>query len=133
MAMALKILLAALSLSLQQAYAIPFSQYILAPSTRTVLPTAVFQSNGTVSSPESLLANATSSSGGLVLTGNAAVAYDFGINVGRLPARCVPVPHHRTQHYRRERERERDDLGPVRELHRHAELYGPKELHGVFP
>lgn len=59
------------------ALAIPYEQYILAPKSRTVLPVSVHSSNGSVTNPESL----TSSNGSSIFTGDAATAYDFGINI----------------------------------------------------
>jgi hypothetical protein len=57
--------------------AIPYQEYILAPSSRTLYPVSVHNTNGSVTSPESL----TSSSGSSLFTNDAATAYDFGINI----------------------------------------------------
>jgi hypothetical protein len=62
------------------AIAIPYEQYILAPKSRTVLPVSVHSSNGSVTNPESL----TKPNGSSVFTGEAATAYDFGINIAGL-------------------------------------------------
>jgi hypothetical protein len=60
--------------------AIPYQDYILAPSSRTLYPVSVHSTNGSVTSPESL----TSSSGNSLFTNDAATAYDFGINIAGL-------------------------------------------------
>lgn len=57
--------------------AIPYDEYILAPRSRTVHPVSVHNTNGSVSSPESL----TKSNGSSTFDGSAATAYDFGINI----------------------------------------------------
>jgi len=59
---------------------IPYSQYILAPKSRTLHPVSVHSTNGSVTHPESL----TSANGSSVFTGEAATAYDFGINIAGL-------------------------------------------------
>lgn len=58
-------------------FAIPYAEYILAPSSRTLHPLSVHSSNGSVSNAESL----TSSSGSAVFEDDAATAYDFGNNI----------------------------------------------------
>ena len=56
----------------------PYSQYILTPSTRTLLPISVYNVNGTVNDVASL----TSSSGsGTTFHDSSAVTYDFGKNI----------------------------------------------------
>lgn len=62
------------------ALAIPYSEYILAPSSRVLYPVSVHSSNGSVDRAESL----TSSSGNAVFDGDAATAYDFGKNIAGL-------------------------------------------------
>lgn len=62
---------------LQGASAIPYSEYILAPTSRTIYPVSVHSSNGSVSNAESL----TSSSGNAVFQDDSATAYDFGKNI----------------------------------------------------
>ncbi|KAI4694496.1 hypothetical protein J4E81_006715 [Alternaria sp. BMP 2799] len=59
---------------------IPYSQYILAPKSRTLHPVSVHSTNGSVTHPESL----TGANGSSVFTGEAATAYDFGINIAGL-------------------------------------------------
>ena len=62
--------------------AVPYQEYILAPSSRTVRPVSVFRQDGPSTSPEALLANNTGSGESLVLGAfNASVTYDFGKNV----------------------------------------------------
>lgn len=60
--------------------AIPYEQYILAPRSRTLHPTSIHSTNGSVTNPESLF----SANGSSVFTGDAATAYDFGINIAGL-------------------------------------------------
>jgi len=57
--------------------AIPYSEYILAPHSRTLYPVSVHSSNGSVSAPESL----TFSPGSTIFRGDSATAYDFGKNI----------------------------------------------------
>ncbi|KAJ4349244.1 hypothetical protein N0V95_004733 [Ascochyta clinopodiicola] len=57
--------------------AIPYDEYILAPRSRTLHPVSVHNTNGSVSSPESL----THSNGSSVFDGDAATSYDFGVNI----------------------------------------------------
>ncbi|KAI0735418.1 bacterial alpha-L-rhamnosidase domain protein [Earliella scabrosa] len=65
--------------------AVPYQQYILAPSSRSVRPTAVFRQHGAVTSPNALLDAKTPSGRGLVLGGfNSSVTYDFGKNIAGL-------------------------------------------------
>ena len=56
---------------------VPYQEYVLAPKSRTLYPKAVHSSNGSVSSPESLI----SPTGSSTLQGKTATAYDFGINI----------------------------------------------------
>jgi hypothetical protein len=60
---------------------IPYSQYILAPKSRTLNPVSVHSTNGSVTNPSSLTSSGNGSS---VYTGEAATAYDFGINIAGL-------------------------------------------------
>ncbi|KAF1847103.1 glycoside hydrolase family 78 protein [Cucurbitaria berberidis CBS 394.84] len=60
--------------------AIPYEEYILAPKSRTLHPVSVHSTNGSVSNPESLT-TASSSNGSSIFSGDAATAYDFGINI----------------------------------------------------
>ncbi|KAI9703481.1 MAG: hypothetical protein M1820_005785 [Bogoriella megaspora] len=62
------------------AAAIPYSEYILAPSSRTLTPSAVRQVNGTVTNAGGL-AGLNSSSSSAVFSGRSGVTYDFGKNV----------------------------------------------------
>lgn len=66
-----------LSTFLSTVGAIPYSDYILAPRSRTLHPVSVHSTNGSVSDPESL----TASPGSSVFDGDAATAYDFGKNI----------------------------------------------------
>jgi hypothetical protein len=58
--------------------AIPYSQYILAPTSRTLYPQSVFRTTGTVIHPADLLEDA---DGSLILNNTASVTYDFGKNI----------------------------------------------------
>jgi hypothetical protein len=62
---------------------IPYSQYILAPPSRTLHPVSVHSTNGSVTHPESLT-RSSSENGSSIFTGEAATAYDFGINIAGL-------------------------------------------------
>lgn len=62
--------------------AVPYQDYILAPSSRTVRPVSIFRQDGPSTSPEALLASNTGSGRSLVFGAfNASVTYDFGKNV----------------------------------------------------
>lgn len=61
-----------------QALAVPYSEYILAPQSRTIRPASVYNVNGTVNNAEALTEGA---SGSLAsFEGVSAVTYDFGLN-----------------------------------------------------
>jgi hypothetical protein len=60
--------------------AIPYEQYILAPKSRTLHPVSIHSSNGTVTNAESLLSSHAADTT-TTFTGDAAVAFDFNINV----------------------------------------------------
>ena len=57
----------------------PYSEYILTPRSRTILPASVYNVNGTVDNAAALTS---SSSGTATFTGKSAVTYDFGKNIG---------------------------------------------------
>lgn len=61
-----------------QALAAPYSEYILAPKSRTVRPESVYNVNGTVNNAEALIGSGGSSSASF--QGASAVTYDFGLN-----------------------------------------------------
>ncbi|KAH8750512.1 alpha-L-rhamnosidase A precursor [Diaporthe sp. PMI_573] len=66
------------------AHAIPFSEYILAPSSRTVYPVAVYQVGGTVDNAEGLVGGADTTvtiSGTSAGAQNSSVTLDFGRNI----------------------------------------------------
>lgn len=67
-----------LALLLAKAHSVPYSEYILAPSSRTVFPVAVHQVNGTVTNSEGLLNGVNSSA---TFSASSAVTYDFGKNI----------------------------------------------------
>ena len=66
-------------LSSSGALAAKYSEYILAPSQRVLSPVLVRQANGTVTNPSAVT---TGGSGNTVLTGESAVTYDYGKNIG---------------------------------------------------
>jgi hypothetical protein len=72
------------TLLLGAVHAIPYSEYILAPSSRTVHPVAVYQVRGTVNNAEGLVGGATST---VTISGthqggqNSSVTLDFGRNI----------------------------------------------------
>lgn len=55
-----------------------YEEYILAPSSRTILPISVYRVNGTVENAEGLLGNA---AGSATFTGPSSVTLDFGKNI----------------------------------------------------
>lgn len=57
---------------------VPYSKYILAPSSRTVFPVAVYGINGTVDNAQGLLNGA---NGTAVFSPASAVTFDFGKNI----------------------------------------------------
>jgi hypothetical protein len=77
MVIALSSFLLSLPLLASLVTAIPYSEYILAPSSRKIRPTSVHRVNGTVENAASL----TTSSGDATFHDGSAVTYDFGKNV----------------------------------------------------
>nr|POF09148.1 hypothetical protein CFP56_76277 [Quercus suber] len=61
--------------------AIPYDEYILAPSLRILDPILVHRANGSVTNPTGVTS---SGNGNTVLKGNSAVTFDYGINIGGL-------------------------------------------------
>ena len=55
-----------------------YEEYILAPSSRTILPASIYKVNGTVESADNLLGNA---SGSATFTDPSSVTLDFGKNI----------------------------------------------------
>ena len=60
--------------------AVPYSEYILAPTSRTFIPISTKFVNGSVSNPKALLAS-NSSSASATFQGKSGVTYDFGKNI----------------------------------------------------
>ncbi|PWY86944.1 bacterial alpha-L-rhamnosidase domain protein [Aspergillus heteromorphus CBS 117.55] len=58
--------------------AIPYEEYILAPASRNLLPTSVYQVNGSVTNPAALTSSTT---GNTTFHGTSSVTYDFGRNI----------------------------------------------------
>ncbi|KAJ5080864.1 hypothetical protein N7456_013574 [Penicillium angulare] len=75
------LLLASLLLPLAAVASVPYEEYILAPSSRDLIPTSVVQVNGSVTNPKSLTQ---SSGGGATFKGISSVTYDFGKNIAGL-------------------------------------------------
>ncbi|KAF1921332.1 alpha-L-rhamnosidase [Ampelomyces quisqualis] len=73
----------------------PYSQYILAPKSRTLHPVSIHSSNNTLN-PENLLSSCASNSSA-VFSGPAATAYDFGINIAGLVSLSVSSTSSSTQ------------------------------------
>ncbi|KAK5108306.1 hypothetical protein LTR62_008621 [Meristemomyces frigidus] len=63
------------------ASAIPYSEYILAPSQRVLAPVSVHHTNGSVANAAGLTEGA---SGNTVLSGPSAITYDYGKDIGGL-------------------------------------------------
>lgn len=59
----------------------PYSEYILAPTQRTLKPVTIHRANGSVTNP---LGVSTTGSGDIVLSGESAVTYDYTKNIGGL-------------------------------------------------
>lgn len=68
-----------LSLACTASAASNFSEYILAPDSRTIYPAAIHRVNGSVSNANSLLA---SPNGNATLRGNSSITFDYTKNVG---------------------------------------------------
>lgn len=79
--MARLLVLAAVTLSrlLGVTSAIPYSEYILAPSDRILSPVSVYNINGTV---ENAAALTTSGTGEATIAANSNITYDYGKNIG---------------------------------------------------
>ena len=60
------------------AAAVPYSEYILTPSSKTLIPASVYNVNGTVENPQALT---TTGSGVATFGAASAVTYDFGKNI----------------------------------------------------
>ena len=70
--------------------AVPYSQYILAPSTnRTLVPKSVYKVNGTVDGAESLV---NGGSGSATFSPNSSVTFDFGKNIAGLVSLDIASP-----------------------------------------
>lgn len=68
------------SLLLGAAHSIPYTEYILAPSSRTVSPVSIYQVAGTVDNAQGLTGNSTATFRGSS-QGNSSVTFDFGVNI----------------------------------------------------
>lgn len=66
------------SLLVGSAFAVPYSEYILAPTSRTVFPVAIYGINGTVDNAEGLLNGV---NGTTAFSASSAVTFDFGKNI----------------------------------------------------
>jgi len=74
-------LLSVAALACSVAAAIPYSEYILAPTQRDLIPITVHRANGSVTNPSGLT---TTGSGVTALRGDSAVTYDYTKNIGGL-------------------------------------------------
>lgn len=63
--------------------AVPYEEYILTPSSRTLIPASVYNVNGTVTNPEALTTSSSGCSGSNSTSfgPSSAVTYDFGKNI----------------------------------------------------
>ncbi|KAK5128631.1 hypothetical protein LTR08_003952 [Meristemomyces frigidus] len=59
----------------------PYSEYILAPSSRILHPVSVYKVNGTVTGAETLLDGSNNGTGSATFDGISSVTYDFGKNI----------------------------------------------------
>lgn len=59
--------------------AIPYSDYILAPESRTIYPTTIHRVNGTITNAQNLIGN---SNGTAIFKGNSSVTFDYQKNIG---------------------------------------------------
>ncbi|KAI7972861.1 hypothetical protein EIK77_000748 [Talaromyces pinophilus] len=66
--------------------AIPYSEYILAPSDRTLSPVSVYKINGTV---DNAIALTISGTGGATFAANSNITYDYGKNIGGIASFVV--------------------------------------------
>jgi hypothetical protein len=66
--------------------AIPYSQYILAPSQRIITPVSVYNINGTVDNADALTSSGT---GEVTFAANSNITYDHGKNIGGLASFTV--------------------------------------------
>ncbi len=73
-------------LMLQVAEAVPYSEYILAPSSRTIYPASVYNINGSVSRAVSLL---DSPFGNGVFNGVSSLTFDYGKNIAGIVSLTV--------------------------------------------
>lgn len=81
----MRLLLALFPFAAAAAAAVPYSQYILAPSSRTIRPVAIYARQGSLTSEFDLLEGHPSTGRGLSLNGfNSSVTYDFGKNIAGL-------------------------------------------------
>ncbi|RDX56111.1 Six-hairpin glycosidase [Lentinus brumalis] len=81
----MQLFLSLLSIIATTAAAIPYNQYILAPSSRTIRPVAIYDQHDSLTSAAALLAGHKPSGQTLVLDAfNSSVTYDFGKNIAGL-------------------------------------------------
>lgn len=57
--------------------AIPYSEYILAPESRTLYPASVHKVNGSVTAPQSLVGG----NGSAIFSGNSSITFDYSKNI----------------------------------------------------
>lgn len=71
------------------ASATPYSDYILAPSSRTIYPASIHRTNGTITNTQSLLASSANTTGAAVFKGNSSITFDYGKNIGGIVSLTV--------------------------------------------
>lgn len=76
------LLLTALALPACLGGVAPYSEHILAPSSRTIYPLSVYRTNGTVTNPQSLLSSNANTTGPAIFNGNSSITFDYGKNIG---------------------------------------------------
>lgn len=69
--------------------AAPYSEYILAPSSRTVYPASLRRTNGTVTNAQSLLSGSANTTSPAIFTGNSSITFDYGKNIGGIVSLTV--------------------------------------------
>ena len=75
------VVLSIIFLNLPSTLAVQYSEYILAPPQRTLVPAGVRKANGSVSNPSGLTVGG---SGSTSLNGQSAITFDYGKNIGGL-------------------------------------------------
>ena len=80
-------------LLISSVFAVPYTEYILTPTSRTVYPVSVYNVNGTVDNAEAVTSN-----GVATFRGQSAMTYDFGKNIGGIVSFNVSAIEGQNQH-----------------------------------